>query len=183
MVVTAILTVSSVLATGRGLERAGWEAYDCRCRVERCRSGVHVLVCAHLLPETSPAIAEPHLHSGFGEFGSGNENKNRTAVSADTQNIMLNYIIQQFTNVTLLLGSHSILYNIHIECFIITIFVTRTCDVDQNLNSIRYKTRPAPNSLQHILKCLKLWVFMSSKSSKCWKVCARNIHNTVYIQS
>jgi len=75
MVVAAILAVSSVLATGRGLERAGREAYDRRCRVERCRSrGVHVLVRAHLLPETSPTIAEPHLHSGLGQFGSGDKN-------------------------------------------------------------------------------------------------------------
>lgn len=81
MVVATILAVSSVLAAGRGLERAGREAHDRRGRVKRCRcSGVHVLVSAHLLAETSPAIAEPHLHPGLGEFGSGDRKQNRTAV-------------------------------------------------------------------------------------------------------
>jgi len=91
MVVAAVLAVSSVLAAGRGLERAGRETHHRRCRVECCRSrGVHVLVRAHLLPETSPAIAEPHLHSGLGEFGSGDrENKTEPRLSTGKQTMTL----------------------------------------------------------------------------------------------
>jgi len=81
MVVATILAVSSVLAAGCGLERASREAHDRRGRVKRSRCrGVHVLVRAHLLPETSPAIAEPHLHPSLGEFGSGDRKQNRTTV-------------------------------------------------------------------------------------------------------
>jgi len=76
VIVAAVLAVSSVLATGCGLERAGRKAHDRRCRVERYRSSsIHMLMCAHLLPETSPTITEPHLYSGLGQFGSEDKNK------------------------------------------------------------------------------------------------------------
>lgn len=78
MIVAAVLAVSSMLATGCGLKRAGRKAHDRRCRVERCRCrveryrsrSIHMLMRAHLLPETSPTITEPHLYSSLGQFGS-----------------------------------------------------------------------------------------------------------------
>lgn len=70
VVVATILAVGPVLAARRRLERTGRQAYDGGW-VERGRRGVHVLMRAHLLPETSPTIAEPHLYSSFGEFGPG----------------------------------------------------------------------------------------------------------------
>lgn len=71
-----ILAMCPVLAARWWLERTCGEAdhgSGSGGRVKSsCRSGgVHVLVCAHLLPETCTTIAEPHLYSSFGQLGPG----------------------------------------------------------------------------------------------------------------
>lgn len=76
MLVASVLSVGSVLTAGRRrLERTRGQADD-GGRVERGRRGVHVLVSSHLFPEASPAVAEPHLNSGLGQFGPKNTKKN-----------------------------------------------------------------------------------------------------------
>lgn len=73
---------STMLATRRRLKWTGGQAdYGGRIKRGRSRSrrssrGVHVLVRAHLLPETRPSVAEPYLDARFGKFGPGKvENK------------------------------------------------------------------------------------------------------------
>lgn len=91
-----MLGVAAVLAVGRGhvlvgggrrrgLERAGRETDNGRGGGGRGwvegAGGVHVLVRAHLLPEPRPAVAEPHLYPGLGQFGPRDKRKGVNRVS------------------------------------------------------------------------------------------------------
>lgn len=74
-VLAVAATASAMLAARHRLKRTGGQT-DYGSRIERGRSrsrcssrGVHVLVRAHLLPETRPSVAEPHLDAGLGKFG------------------------------------------------------------------------------------------------------------------
>lgn len=81
VLVATVLAVVPVLACTLGrLKRtgSGQAGHSGRGRVESCGGrGVHVLVRAHLFPETRPTVAEPHLHSSFRQLGPGKKSTRR----------------------------------------------------------------------------------------------------------